>query len=243
MLTFTPELVNIAIDGDSNMASSQLQTNPEKLWYQLQALYPLNGAITIKNLAKGGATFQTMLTGSDASGINDVHAAFESGKTNILFINGCLNPATQGKTSTAILADCKAYIDAVHATHPEWRIFILTQPAGKDDGNTGYNIAVDEFNAYIRLNASALGAEGFVELRPPGGVFDYSPPYTYSETTFVKSQRYIDDVHWSATGVQVVVGYMADTLIAMPDVAPAGTPPGGSASTATGSGNILLGWP
>lgn len=220
MLTFTPDLVNIVIDGDSNMASSQLSNIPDKLWYQLQALSPLNEAITIKNLARGGATFETMLTGSDGSGIADVHAAFEPGKTNILPINGCLNPATQGKSSTAILADCKAYIDAAHAVHPEWRIFILTQPAGKDDGNTGYNIAIDEFNAYVRVNYAVLGAEGFIELRPPGGVFDYQPPYVYSETTFVKSQRYIDDVHWSPTGVQVVAGYIADKLAALPDVAP-----------------------
>ena len=232
MLNFTSSLVNVYIDGDSNNASSQLQNVADKLYSQLAALYPLNGAITVKNLAKGGATFKTMLTGSDNSGIAEVNAAYESGKANILIVNGFFNGAAIGGTMASELADCKAYIKAVHTAHPDVRVLLMTTTAGKDDGGVGYNTVIDECNAYIRKYYKRLGAEALIEIRPPGGVFDYHPPYTYSETTFVKSQRYIDDVHWSPTGVAVVAQYIADTLAALPNVAP---------RLPMGTGNMLLG--
>lgn len=243
MLTFTNVAVNIVLDGNSNVASSQTPNPAQRLTAQLSALAPLNGNVTIKNFAKGGATWKTMLSGVDGSGISEVNAAYESGKVNILIVMEDFNAAIiEGATAT-VLADRQAYINAVKAAHPDWRMFLMTVPAGKDDGGGGYNTIIDECNSYLRLNWASMGLEGFIELRPTGGPFDYHPPYVYTESTFVKSGYYIDDAHWSPSGIAVVAGYMANTLAAMPDVAPAGTPgSGGGAAATTGSGNILLGW-
>lgn len=226
MLTFNNASVVIALDGNSNIDSSATTDPTKTLRVQLAALAPLNGNVTIKNLARGGATWQTMIAGNDGSGIDQVHAAFEPGKQNLLFVMENFNTAYYGATSDFIMAKCKEYITAVHAVHPEWRVFLMTVPAGKDDEGIGFNVAVDECNTYMRANYAELGAEGLIELRPPGGPFDYSPPYVYTESTFTKGPGYYRDAsHWSDLGISVVSQYMADFMKTIPDAVPSLTLP------------------
>lgn len=226
MLTLTNEATNIVMDGNSLIFGNST-TVPERIGEQLMQLAPINGAMTYKNVALGGATFRSMVSGTDGSGITGVNAAFEAGKQNILFVLEAVNTALTARpngaacTAADIIQDCKDYTAAVKAGHPEWRIYLIIAPAYKDDATypSVGNAAIDGYNAYVRSNYADLGAEGFVETRPPGGPLAYTD-YRYTETTFKKSGNYADDVHLSGAGNAIVSQYAANTVMTIPDVAP-----------------------
>jgi lysophospholipase L1-like esterase len=240
MLTFTNEFVNLVLDGNSLFFGNATST-ADRIGEKMMALAPISGGMTYKNLALGGATFQMMLNGSDGSGVAAVHAAFEPGKQNILFVMEGVNSANYGRDTAGIIADCKAYIDAVKAVHPEWRVFIWIALAFQNNyaGDEERNGYIDGYNAYVRTNYADLGAEGFVETRPPGGPLAFTSPYNYSETNFTKSGLYQDALHPNAAGNAVLAQYGVDKLTTIPDVAPDAV----VTQSAGGSGNILLGWP
>ena len=221
MLTYTNELVNLVMDGNSLIFGNATSV-ANRIGEKLMALAPINGGMTYKNLALGGATFQMMLNGSDGSGVAAVHAAFEPGKQNLLFIMEGVNSANYGRDTAGIIADCKAYIDAVKVVHPEWRIYIITALAFQNNnaGDEERNAQIDGYNAYLRTNYTELGAEGFVETRPPGGPLAFTSPYNYSETNFTKSGLYQDATHPNAAGNSILAQYIADKLKTIPDVAP-----------------------
>lgn len=244
--TFTNAATNIALDGNSIMAGSQLPatTPSSKIGDQLMALAPISGAMTHKNLAVGGYTFQQMLRT-----VQKVHNAFEPGKQNILFVlEGC-NTSTGNSafgdgpsTGPQIVAHCQAYIDAVKTAHPEWRIFLLTATAVRVEQSVTdtVNPPIDYFNDYIRQNYAAMGCEGVVDTRPTGGALSYFAPYTNENPAntgwFERPPRhYRDATHLSGfpdpfawgNGSGIVAQYMADSLAAMPAVAP---PPGNVAT-------------
>lgn len=242
MLTFTNAATNIVFDGDSIFANPA-PTNADRIGEKMMALAPINGGMTYKNIALGGATFKSM-AGNGSSGIAEVHAAYESGKENILYLSPVRNTVDMKRadgspyTVDDVIADAKAYTAAVLAVHP-WRIFIAValpfQNNASDDPTK--NAVIDAFNDYLRSNYAALGAEGFVETRPPGGPFAYSPPYNYSESTFTKSGLYQDATHPTSAGNTVLAPYFANHVATIPGVAP-----GAAASTASSGGNILFGW-
>lgn len=254
-LTFTNAATNIVLDGNSIMAGSQLPQPQDKIGAQLMALPPISGAMTHKNLAVGGYTFQQMLRT-----VAKVHAAFEAGKQNILFVlEGC-NTSTGNSafgdgpsTGPQLVAHCQAYLDAVKAAHPEWRIFLLTATAVRVEQNITdtVNPPIDYFNDYIRANYAAMGCEGVVDTRPSGGVLSYSAPYTNENPINAGAwfeqgaKRYRDATHLSGlpdpfpwgNGSGVVAQYMADTLMTIPAVAP---PPGTTPDPSQPSTKVFL---
>lgn len=243
MLTFTDQFVNIILDGNSNIASSQITDPTKTLTAQLSALAPLSGNVTITNMALGGATWELMLNGNDYSGLEELVDAFRPGKQNLMFVMETFNQAANGGSTAFVLEKCKAYITYAKTLQPQLRVFLMTCPAAQDNGGAiDYNAVIDECNAYMRTNYADLGAEGLVELRPPGGPFDYQPPYNGGPGKFTQSPWYQDAVHWSPAGVGVVAQYIADYLPTIPDVAPPPGTGGGTAPMAVASGNILLGW-
>jgi lysophospholipase L1-like esterase len=250
MLTFTNAATNIVFDGNSLFANPMdvngVYSDNNRIGEKMLALAPINGAMTYKNIARGGATFKSMVTGP--SDIAEVTASFESGKQNLLFVlegvNTALTARPDGSVCTAadIIQDCKDYLAAVKAGHQDWRIYIVLATPYKDDTEPSVgNAAIDGYNAYIRANYASMGIEGYVETRRPGGVLPYQPPYTYG-TFFPGGGYYADIVHLSAKGNDVIAGYMAETLMTIPDVAPASTGGGTTTTVAVASGNILLGW-
>jgi hypothetical protein len=93
------------------------------------------------------------------------------------------------------------------------------------------NAAMDGFNDYIRQNYRLLGAEGYVETRPPGGPLAYtSYKGTFYNFSFSPDSPYVAGsglyadsigVHLNARGSAVMAQYIADMLLSIPDVAPA----------------------
>lgn len=229
MLTWTNAATNLVFDGNSLLAGAAT-TVPDRIGEKLLALAPINGAMTYTNVAVNGRTFMGML-----SAVANVHAAFVAGKQNLLFILEGVNTANAGYDGPGIVTHCKNYVAAVKATHPGWRIFILIAPAFKDDANRPIspgNTAIDYYNDYVRSNYKRLGVEGFVETRPAGGPLAYVPPYVYTESTFVKSGHYQDDLHLNGAGNAIVAQYIADMLPSIPEVAPRSN---------RGSARILIG--
>lgn len=231
MLTFTNESVNIVMDGNSLIFGNATPDPTHRIGDQLMLLSPINGAMTYKRIAIGGQTFKTM-TGIGGGSMADVHAAFEAGKENLLFILEGVNSANAGMSGATIIQDCKNYITAAKAVHPEWRVYIIIAPPFQEDANPAVkNAAVDEYNAYVRRNYKRLGAEGFVETRPTGGPLAYTK-YNYSETTFTKSGHYQDGIHLNGAGNAIVAQYIATKLMAIPNEAP---------PLRIGGGGIMLG--
>lgn len=239
MLTFTNEFVNLVMDGHSALRGATSVEN--QIGEQLMQLSTIHGGMTYKNLGVPGQVFDSMTTN-----IADVHAAFEPGKQNLLFVLEASNTAQGVATGAEVIAKGKAYIDAVKAVHPEWRVFIILCWPVQESANgfppIGTNLRNNEFNDYVRADCSRLGAEGYVETCLPGMPL-YCPPdeYTGSWNRFVGSGLYQDGTHLNSQGNAYPAGYLNAYLPTIPDVAPAGGQAAPAAS-GSGSGNILLGW-
>jgi hypothetical protein len=251
MLTFDNAHTNIVFDGNSLFANqvdvNGVYSNDYRIGEILMTKAPISGRMTYKNLARGGATFKSMISGTNGqSGIAEVTAAFEVGKQNALFfiegVNTALTPRPDGSAATAadLIQDCKDYIAAAKnpsTGNPAWRMYAVLAFPYKDDASpSAGNAAIDGYNAYIRENYAAMGLEGYVETRRPGGVLPYQAPYTYPYIN--QSGYYKDDVHLNYNGNVVVAQYIADMLPTIPDTAPAAPEP---APTPTATpGGILL---
>lgn len=253
MLTWTNEATNIVFDGNSLFANQMdvdgVYSNNNRIGEKMLALPPINGAMTYKNVALGGASFKTMVSGQNGqSSVTEVTASYESGKQNLLFVlegvNTALTARPDGSACTAadIIQDCKDYLAAVKAGHQDWRIYIVLAFPYKDDTEPSVgNTAIDGYNAYVRANYASMGVEGYVETRRNDGQLPYQPPYTYG-TFFNGSGYYVDAVHLSAKGNDVIAQYMAEKLMTIPDTAPVGGQSGQAANgLKRGRGSAMIG--
>jgi hypothetical protein len=219
-LKFDPTKVAITVDGNS--LSDPYYSD---LWLRVQALAPINDQITITNLAHSGDDFSHMEAGAAA-----VDAAYVNGKTNILppweMTN---NIYVRGRTGPQTIADLIAYINArqayVATNRPgqkPWYVILPTAIPRGDFLGTIFTLAeaaahLDYCNDYIRQNYRAMGARAFIEMRRPGGPFDFtdvsnaarftSPPYKSGEKTHLAN---------TADGYGVLAGYIADALKRLP---------------------------
>lgn len=208
---FDPAKVSISFDGNSlvDPVYSDLCT-------QLQALAPLNGQFTIANKGISGQTVADM-----TSNATDIDATWVAGKTNVLLLWEITNSIfVQGRTGLQACSDMTAYIAARQAVHP-WTVVLMTcLPRGDHLGST-WNVTTGEAeleaaNAYLRANYKSMGAKALVEVRQPGGPFNFTDS---SNAANFPSSLWIDRTHptnGTGGGKAIIAGYISDVLRRLP---------------------------
>lgn len=200
-----------AMAGDGN---SIMDHNYSDLLPQLAALPPIDGKIAISNFGISGQSVQQM-TANHA----DVDAAFVAGKINYLLVWEVTNNVyNDGRTGLQTCSDLIAYIAAVKAVHPEWRVILMTGiPRGSLFGVT-WTVTTGEAemqaaNSYIRANYRAMGAIALVEARRSGGPFDFTD---CSNGANFPSSLWTDRTHPNSAGKAYLAQYIADVLSRLP---------------------------
>jgi len=105
------------------------------------------------------------------------------------YINLCLawegtNSIANGRSGLEAAADAQAYITALRAVNQNWRVVLMT--ALPRQGSLGatyptvalFNEQIDIYNAYLKANFAAMGAQKLIDVRPTGGVFDLGGDYS-----------------------------------------------------------------
>lgn len=216
---FSSDKFAMVVDGNSISAI----TNTDMI-VQLAALPPISNKLVITNRAISGQNIRDMIqTGSD------VDAAYQIGKTNILFVWELTNNIHNiGRTGEQTIADTVEYIAArqayVSANRPgqkPWTVILATGlPRGDYYGSTftgpQAELQMQFCNAYIRSNFRQMGALTYVEMRRAGGPFDFTD---VTNSANFPSSLWVDRTHprgGPGAGGAILAGYIADVLKRLP---------------------------
>ncbi len=190
--------------------NSLLDPNAGNLILQLAALPPISGRFTIPNHAISGFNFYDMIN-YDA---DQVDADYQAGKENFLLLWEVTNTIFSAQKTGLEACDAAVMcINRFKGVHP-WRVILMTALPRGDNLGTKYTAVTGEVelqaaNAYIRANYKAMGAEAFVEVRQPGGPFDFTDS---TNAANFPSSLWLDKTHPNNTGKGIIAGYVADTL-------------------------------
>lgn len=192
--------VNLVVDGNSIMTSAYSSVGAFDASLRLYA--PLSGVDTSTSVAISGQRWENMT--ADHS---DLDAAWVDGVTNLLILGETRNQIVIDwnngiNTQAALVASCKAaieaYLPAIRAVHPGWKIIMLgTLPSGGDSVYSRYaieNAAFSEVDAWLHTQVDTLDLYAMVSFRNHAA-FDHdgtaSQPFEdYQPLWFEGSPRY-----------------------------------------------------
>ncbi len=169
----------------------------------------LAGSTGIANVSSGGQTWADM-----TSVHSDVDAAYDGAKTNVLFIWETTNSVFNSNLSTQqTIDDAVAYVAAVKAAHPAWKIVMVTtipRRAGTyiatEADLIDANQRLDSVDAYFLSNYRAVGLDAVTWVRRPGSPF-LMPDYT-TASFLVDNGLWSDpigsQIHLNAAGYTVI---------------------------------------
>jgi hypothetical protein len=194
----------------STHGNSLLDPSAGNLILQLAALPPISSRFSIPNAAVAGFNWYDMIDyGSDF-----IDSTFQVGKENFLFLwettNTIFSAQKTGRESCDAAVLC---INRFKNVHP-WRVILMTALPRGDNLGTKYTATTGEVelqaaNAYMRANYKAMGAEALVEVRRPGGPFDFTDS---TNAANFPASLWLDKTHPNNTGKGIIAGYVDDTL-------------------------------
>lgn len=208
--SFAPDKYALTIDGNSIMDAGTGATIAAKV----RAAAPINGdpAFSFTNCAIAGQTFQAM-----GNAPADVLNSYQPGKVNFLLLWEVTNTLLLGASVQACIDDINFCV-GVHQrglaqrypNEKPWIIILSTALPYKfpDQSNEVKFLAVNE---YIRQNFRALGARAYVELRPPGSIFDVQDVTDGTKFGWAK-----DGLHPTAAADTILAGYVSEVLMRLP---------------------------
>lgn len=208
--------VKITCDGNSLTQGANTGTPYPT---QLVLLAPLNGLIACANVGIFGQTTKQMI-----SAAADVEAGYEVGKTNILVAwEGVNNLSAYTPRESA--NDMAAYIAARLASHPDWKVVLITCPprqvGGSEAADIAMNALIDEYNGYLRNEYKSWGVKVLVDIRQPGSPWAFP---NYTRDTFNASVaagwwaagEADNHIHYSTQGYGAVASMVAEGLKKLP---------------------------
>jgi len=121
------------------------------------------------------------------------------------YINLCLawegtNSIANSRSGLEAAADAQTYITALRASNPNWRVVLMTALPRQGSLGTAYptaalfNEQIDIYNAYLKANFAAMGAQKLIDVRPVSGVFDLGGDY--SDASFALCDTRAGGVVW-----------------------------------------------
>lgn len=228
-LRYLASNVNVAVFGNSLVAgvgATGGQTFPAQIGQQP----PLTaGGVVPVSLGLSGSNIAALR--GYLSNVNNLYAA---GKTNVLIIwEGTNSICNSGNvTGLAAAAEMKSLIDLMRTGRPWERVIVMTtlprfgSIAGTNSGGTTLSVVeanaeLDAYNAYLKANWRAMGAQGLVDVRA-GGIFVYPPGatvcapgsamYPYMNTGAEGTAA----VHCNNAGYALAAQYAVDVLKRLP---------------------------
>lgn len=148
---------------------------------QIKPLAPLNNLGTVTNVSVNGQTTDNMINTA-----SDVDGAWAAGKKNILIVwEGTNQICNLSQTGLSAAQKLQTYIAARRAAHTWDRVVIVTclprQTSNGAQATLDQNVWLDDYNAYLRANWRAMGADALVDVRAPGSPFNIA---NYAMQTF-----------------------------------------------------------
>lgn len=211
---FTTAAAVVAIDGNSIIADGSIAG-------YMRDLPPISGGLVVSHTGIGGQTIRDMINSP-----SDINAMYSPTKECFLIVfEGTNSIFNEGRTGVEAAADLAEYIAArqawVTANYPAgklWRVVPTTAiPRGSFLGSTWDAVTgetqLQAYNAYIRANFAAMGAERFVECRRTGGPFDFTDS---TNPANFPGALWDDMTHPSDAGQLILAGYINDVLKRMP---------------------------
>lgn len=217
VIKFDPAKANVVFHGNSIVYGDAVTTRATDSWpVRLAAAAPINGALTIPNLGRDGAT----ITQLDAYG-SEVDSLYAAGKTNVLlFYEGTNTISSDPSTVASAFTALQTYINNRLALHP-WKIVLVsTIPAyssGPDSTTIAVNNNIDAFNAGMKANFKAWGAVMYADVRngAPWGILPNYNNSSFSSTAMNALFAY-DRVHPNTAGTQLLADLLAPQLRRIP---------------------------
>lgn len=183
-LRYAAGKANIVFHGNSIVLGQSGASNPMPA--QVQTMAPVNNQVACINKGVNGQSW----AGMRSTG-GQVDALFVAGIPNILIVlEGHNSQFGEGKTPAQAWADAVAYHADRLASHPEWRIYDITNiPAyyqnWSDSDSATNNAKLETYNNLARANWRSVGAKGIIETRLPGSPFVFAD---YNRTTFASAK-------------------------------------------------------
>lgn len=172
---------------------------------------PLFGSgITVTNSGTNGNTWAQM-TGALPT--------FTASKINVCIAWEGTNSIANGRSGLQAASDATAYIAALKAANPNWRVVLMTAlPRQGSLGATyptvaAFNAEIDAYNAYLLANYKAMGACAICDVRTAGGVWDMGGDY--SDASFAACDTRAGGTVWlEGTNQRIHMTDFGDTKIA-----------------------------
>lgn len=175
---------------------------------QMAAAAPINGAISITNVAHAGWTIRDLI-----NSIHETNAAYKTGKTNIMFFWEYTNSVyNQGLTGPQVIADtlefialAQSYVRSISPAQRPWIIMTASSIPRQDSAPATGATQLAYIDNYLRNNWRAMGFKSFTEFRRLGGPFYIQDPTVYD--AFSSGAYQGDHVHMKPDGSAFLVGY------------------------------------
>lgn len=229
-LRFQSAKTAITMDGNS-LVSAETATSGQTVPVQLSAASPISAGLSVLNIGVNGARTRQM-NGLDGGSVTDVQAAWQAGKTNVLILwEGTNSMFGGGRTAAEAYSDMVSYITNRLAEHP-WRIILLTTIPRHEDSAAAQSIIdaqnqkLVDYNNLILANYKSIGVESVVDVRPPGGPFNFTGYSLANDfrAASVQPYWYTGDgnrqIHLNNAGYGLIASYIAAALRRLPARAP-----------------------
>lgn len=179
--------------------------------------------LRVLNCGIGGQTWANMTAqGSVGDGAGDVEAAYAADRTNVLVLWETTNSVCNtNRDRDGTVADAQAYVSARLASHPGWRIVLLSTLPRQDGpalGASPSQATLNEFNgrmaqidAILGRSFRQMGCRAFVDVRCAGSPFalpDYTPA-SFARNDALWNEPAGGRVHLTDAGYAVVAGLVA----------------------------------